>query len=179
MIDPITFRTWFFRVLLVILVALITFVYMLPISTLPASLPGPDLPLLLVYAWVMRRPEYVPAVLVAALFFLIGILMQEPPGLRPALILIGLEYLRARARATSDRSFAMEWGMVVAVMAAVLLAERVILAVFLVEQVSFGKSVLRLLISGAAYPVVVAVSVYLFRVRRPLPGEADALRSGL
>ncbi|HHL20777.1 MAG TPA: rod shape-determining protein MreD [Aliiroseovarius sp.] len=179
MIDPITFRTWFYRVLLVILVALITFVYMLPISTLPASFPGPDLPLALVYAWVMRRPEYVPALLVAVLFFLIGILAQEPPGLRPALILIGLEYLRGRAQATTDRPFAMEWGMVFAVMAAILLAERVVLTVLLVEQVSFGKSVLRLLVTGAAYPVVVAISVYLFRVRRALPGEADALRSGL
>jgi len=51
--------------------------------------------------------------------------------------------------------------------------------VFLVEQVSFGKQVLRFLMSAAIYPLVAGISVLVFRVRHIMPGEADALRSGL
>ncbi len=178
MIDPRTFRLWFYRALLVWLVAMITFILMLPLSTLPATFPGPDLVLVLVFAWLLRRPEYVPTPLVAALFFLIDMLFQNPPGLRAALVVLGLEFLRRRAGA-HDRSFLAEWAMVAAVMAAIMLGERLILAIFLVEQVSFGKTVLRLLMSAAAYPLVVWVSVFVLRVRRVMPGEADALRQGL
>ncbi len=179
MIDPLTFRRWFYRLLLVLLAAGITFIRMLPLSTLPAALPGPDLLLALVFAWVLRRPEYVPAALVALIFFLTDMLMQAPPGLRAGLVVMGLEFLRVRASGAQDRSFLMEWGLVAMVMAAILLGERLVLAVFLVEQVSFGKEVLRLLMSVALYPLVVAVSVFVLGVRRVMPGEADALRQGL
>ena len=178
MIDPRTFRMWFYRALLVLLVGMITFVLMLPLSTLPATFPGPDLILVLIFAWVLRRPEYVPAPLVAAIIFLIDMLFQNPPGLRAALVVIGLEFLRRRAGA-ADRPFPMEWGMVVGVMAAILLGERLILSLFLVEQVSFGKAVIRFLMSAMAYPLVAGVSVFVFRVRPVMPGEADALRQGL
>ena len=178
MIDPRTFRLWFYRLLLVMLVGAITFLRMLPLSTLPPGLPGPDLVLGFTFAWVLRRPEYAPVVLVAALFFLIDLLMQNPPGLRAALVVIGVEYLRRRAPTSQDRSFLMEWWLVALVMAAILLGERLVLNLFLVDRVSFGKEVLRLLMSAAFYPVVVAVTVYLLRVRRALPGEAEALRQG-
>ncbi len=178
MIDPRTLRLWFYRALLVLLIGMITFALMLPLSTLPAAFPGPDLMLVLVFAWVMRRPEYVPAFLVAALFFLVDMLFQNPPGLRAALVVLGVEFLRQRS-GNRDRPYLVEWAMVVGVMAAILLAERLILSVFLVEQVSFGKQVLRFLMSAAIYPLVAGISVLVFRVRHIMPGEADALRSGL
>lgn len=178
MIDPRSFRLWFYRALLVWLIGMITFVLMLPLSSIPASFPGPDLALVLVFTWVLRRPEYVPTPLVAALFFLIDMLIQNPPGLRAALVVLGLEFLRRRAGG-HDRSFLGEWAMVAAVMAAIMLGERLILAIFLVEQVSFGQTVLRLLMSAVAYPLVVGVSTFVFRVRRVMPGEVDALRQGL
>ncbi len=177
MIDPRTFRLWFYRALLVLLIGMITFVLMLPLSTLPAAFPGPDLMLVLVFAWVLRRPEYVPTPLVAGLFFLVDMLFLNPPGLRAALVVLGLEFLRRRA-GMRDRPFLAEWGLVAGVVAAILLGERLILTVFLVEQVSFGKIVLRFLMTAAAYPLVAAVTVFVFRVRHIMPGEADALRHG-
>jgi len=41
-------------------------VRILPLSTEPGSVPGPDVVLCLTFAWVLRRPEYVPALLIAA-----------------------------------------------------------------------------------------------------------------
>lgn len=179
MVDPLTFRLWMYRLLLVTLVGLITFVHILPKSGIPNGLPGPDLVLALIFAWVMRRPEYVPVLIVAMLVFLIDMLSQNPPGLRVVLVIFGLEFLRQRKAGTTDIPFAAEWALVILVMGGIVLGERLVLAVFLVEQVSFGKTLLRLIISVATYPVVVMVSMYVFGVRRVQPGEADALRQGI
>jgi len=169
---------WYFRTLLVLLIGVITFVLMLPLSTLPVAFPGPDVALVLVFAWVLRRPEYVPAPVVAVVFFLIDMLFQNPPGLRAALVVLGLEFLRRRAGA-NDRPFLVEWGLVVGVLAAILLAERLVLSILLVEQVSFGKAVIRFLMSALIYPLIAGITVFVFRVRQVMPGEADALRQGL
>ncbi|HGG06381.1 MAG TPA: rod shape-determining protein MreD [Aliiroseovarius sp.] len=179
MIDPITFRLWSYRVLLLAMAFVITFIQLLPLSDGYGGLPGPDLFLALVFAWVVRRPEYVPVALVAVIVFLMDMLFQSPPGLRAALVVMGLEFLRRRAMQMRDMPFALEWGLVVAVLALVMLGERLVLAVFFVDQVSFGKSVLRLLITMATYPVVAAFSVYVLGVRRLQPGDADALRRGI
>lgn len=179
MIDPLTLRMWLYRVLLVSLAGAITFVHILPISNNPGGLPGPDLVLSMVLAWVIRRPEYVPVYIVALLIFLIDMLSLHAPGLRAALVVLGLEFLRQRQAGSTDMPFAAEWVLVVLVMAAIVLSERVVLAVFMVEQVSFGKTILRLVISCATYPIVVAFSVYVLGVRRMQPGEADALRQGI
>ena len=177
MIDPQTLRRWFYRLLLLLLVGLVTFARILPLPTLPVTFPGPDLLLLMVFAWVLRRPEYVPVLLVALLFFLADMLMLNPPGLHAGLVVLGSEFLRRRA-GIHDRPFLAEWAMVAGTMAAILLAERLVLTVLFVEQVSFGKQVLRYLVSVAAYPPVVAVTVYVLRVRHVMPGEAEALRQG-
>lgn len=181
MIDPLTLRIWLFRLLLLGLVGLITFLLLLPLSFGAGIgvLPGPDLILALVFAWWLRRPEYAPILLIAAVIFFTDLLFQNPPGLRAALVLLGLEFLRSRSAMWRDLPFAVEWALVALVMALILLGERLLLGIFMVEQVSFGRSVLRLLMTWLAYPAVVAASVYLFRVRRVQPGEADALRQGL
>ena len=175
MIDPRTFRLWGYRLLFVLIGGVLTFVLILPLSLRTGLIPGPDLMLALIFAWSLRRPEYVPILLVAGLVFLTDMLMQNPPGLRAALVLLGLEFLRGRGGGP-DMPFAAEWSLVIAIMSLILLGERLVLGVFMVEQVSFGKSILRLVVTAATYPLVVAVSVYLFRVRRVAPGEADALR---
>ncbi len=179
MIDPLTLRMWLYRMLLVGLAGLITFVHILPLSNNSGGLPGPDLVLSMVLAWVIRRPEYVPVYIVALLVFLIDMLSQHPPGLRAALVVLGLEFLRQRQAGSTDMPFVAEWILVVLVMAGIVLGERLVLAVFLVEQVSLGKTLLRLVISGATYPIVVAFSIYVLGVRRLQPGEADALRHGV
>ena len=45
---------------------------------------GPDLLLALTFAWVLRRPDQAPVLLVAAVFLLADLLTLRPPGLRAA-----------------------------------------------------------------------------------------------
>ena len=42
---------------------------------------GPDLLIAFAFAWSLRRPEYVPSLLLALLFLLADLLLQRPPGL--------------------------------------------------------------------------------------------------
>ncbi|MCP5038063.1 MAG: rod shape-determining protein MreD [Rhodobacteraceae bacterium] len=179
MIDPQTLRIWLFRLVLLALAGGVAFVLILPLSFNPAGLPGPDLILALIFAWVLRRPEYVPVPLVAAIVFLMDMLLLNPPGLHAALVVIGVEFLRQRGASSTDLPFAVEWGLVMVVMGMILLGQRLVLAIFVVEQIEFGKEALRLVISWSVYPLVVAFSVYILGVRRVQPGDADALRQGL
>ena len=174
MIDPGTLHRIGYVLLFVGLAGLIIFIRLLPLDANGGSMPPPDLILALGFAWVLRRPDYLPVLLFAAIMLVTDMLFLRPPGVWAGMAVIGLEFLRARAGLMREQPFAAEWATVVAVMVAMMLAERIVLAVFFVEQVSFGLSVLGLLANILAYPVVVGVSIWGLRVRRLAPGEHAA-----
>lgn len=176
MIDRLTLHRWLYGALLLGLCSLVIFARLLPLEPGPARFPGPDVILAICAAWVMRRPDYVPILLVAGIFLMTDMLFQRPPGLHTAIVLLALEFLRAREPLSRDLPFAVEWAMVSAVLAMILLAERMVLGLFFVDQVSFGLSVLRLLMTIAIYPLVVALSAFVFGVRKITAAEAETLR---
>lgn len=177
--DRLTFDRIAHQGLLVLLAGLWLLACLLPLSVTGAALPGPDLLTALVAAWVLRRPDYVPVLLAAGLFILADILLQRPPGLRAGLMVLAVEFLRSRARFARDLPFLAEWFMVAGVLSLVLVAERVALGLVMADEASFGRTVLQLGATLAAYPLVVVLSVTVFGVRRVRPGEDDALRRGL
>lgn len=151
------------------------FLRMLPLSTQPTAVPAPDLVLCLVLAWVLRRPDYMPALLVAAVVLLEDLLIMRPPGLWAALVVIGCEFLRGRQSLMRELSFPAEWAIVAAVATTLMLIERTVLAVTLVPQPALGQVLLQLVVTLAAYPLVVLATHYLLRIRKPATGEVDAL----
>ena len=176
MIDRLTLHRWLYGSLLFALCALVIFARLLPLEPGPGRIPGPDLMLAICAAWMTRRPDYVPALLVAFLFLMTDMLFQRPPGLHTALVLVALEFLRLREPLSRDLPFALEWAIVAAVMALILLAERIVLGLLFVDQVSFGLSVLRYLMTVAVYPLVVFASATLLGVRKITAAEAEAMR---
>lgn len=175
MIDPIRATRWGYRGLYVFLAAFFVFVRILPLSTLPTTWPGPDLLLCVTMAWVLRRPEFVPAALVAIVFLIEDLLFLRPPGLWALIVLLGCEFMRSRESAMRGLPFIGEWAVVGVVMVTMMLIYRVVLSVFVVPQGSLGFALLQVLSSLAAYPVVVAVTRFGFGLRRPVAGELDAL----
>lgn len=176
MIDRLTLIRWFYWLMLFMLAGASVFLRLLPVGSASGGWPGPDLLLCLVFVWVQRRTDFVPVLLVAALFLVTDMLFQRPPGLWTALVILGLEFLRGREPLSREMPFLVEWGMVAAVMAAMLMADRLVLVLFVVGQASLGRSLLHLLVTLAAYPLVALVSVYILRVRRLQPGEEEGLR---
>ncbi len=112
--------------------------------------------------------------LVAAVLLLEDLLLMRPPGLWAAIIVLAAEFLRQRGALAREISFAVEWLMVAAVMAASLMAFRLVLMLTLLPQASLGQAIIQLIASILCYPVVVGVSRLAFGVRKPATGEVDA-----
>lgn len=175
MVDPLTTRRLVHRALFLAIAAVILFLRLLPLSPGTGGLPGPDIFLALTLAWVLRRPDYVPAALIVAVILLEDLMFMRPPGLWPLMVLLGTEFLRRREQALRDLPFMLEWLVIGGVLAAMFLGNRAVLALVMVPQPGLGQDLLRLLATLAAYPVVVAASRLAFGLRRAAPGEVDAL----
>jgi rod shape-determining protein MreD len=134
---------------------------------------GPDLILTFAFAWSLRRPEFVPAPVLAGLFLLTDLLLLRPPGLWALLALLACENLKSRARGLRDGSFANEWLTVCFLLTFVWIGYRGALAVTFVELPPFGLSVFELVMTMLSYPVAVAITHGVLGVRKPAPGEFD------
>ncbi len=168
-------RIWVMRSLYLALSFFIIFIHLLPLATSPSRWFSPDFLMAFTFAWAMRRPEYVPAVCVGAVILLADLLFQRPPGLFAGLIVVGAETLRARSFANRDMPYLVEWASVAGVMITVIFAERLFLAIFFLPAPSLSLVLIQLAMTIALYPIVVLISQFVFNVRRPAPGEVDAL----
>ncbi|MCE8007564.1 rod shape-determining protein MreD [Aestuariivita sp.] len=170
-------QVWAMRALYAMLALVILFWSLLPLSTLPASWAGPDLILALTFAWALRRPDFVPALLIALVILLGDLLLQRPPGLMAFLVVLGAEQLKTRAIGLRDASFAGEWAAASLVVISVAALNRVILAVLMVDQAPLGLTLSQAMLTILIYPVIVVISHLLFGVRKLSPGDDDAIGS--
>lgn len=136
---------------------------------------GPDLLIAFAFAWSLRRPEYVPSLLLALLFLLADLLLQRPPGLWAVLALLACENLKGRSRSLRDATFGAEWIAVAVLLTVILITNRIVLSVVLVAPPQLRLSLLELGMTILVYPAVVFVTRSLMGVRRAAPGELDAL----
>ena len=168
---------WLMQALFAGLAGALVFARLLPLDTAPPGWAGPNLFLALAFAWAVRRPDYVPPLLVAGLALLMDLLFQRPPGLWAALTVLGCETLRRRAPLLRDRTFLADWAAVAGTMVAMTLAYRLVLGLLFVDQAPLGLSLTQLLSTLAAYPAVAAISHFIFRVRKRAPGDFSPSRS--
>jgi len=166
---------WGYRVLFLCLGAAIVFVRLLPLHPGPGAIPGPDILMLLALAWVVLRPELLPVWLLAAVFLMADVLFMRPLGLWAALVLLGTEFLRSRAYALRDASFFVEWLVVSLVILAMTVANGLILGIFAVDQPTLGLTLIRMLATILAYPLVVILGGRAFGLKKLAPGETDRL----
>ncbi len=164
-----------YRLLFVALAGAVAFVQLLPLDMGPGKLPGPDVLMLLAFAWVIMRPDYVPVHLIAAVFFVADLLFMRPPGLWTALVVLGTEFLRARSFTLRDTPFPLEWLLVAVVITAVFLANALILGLFGVTQAAFGLTLIGLVATIVAYPLVVILAGRAVGLKKIVPGEVDRL----
>jgi len=194
MVDPRTARRFGYRSLFLALAALILFLRLLPLSSGPAywplpqgvvgrmpgwlypdQWPGADTLLCLTVVWVLRRPDFIPAAMVAGVFLLDDLMAMRPPGLWALIALLGTEFLRARETATRDLPFLGEWIMAGLVIAAMTFGYRAVNTLFMIPQVSLGPAILQMLATIAIYPVLALAMQFGFWLRRAATGEVDEL----
>ncbi len=164
--DRAVTHLWAKRGLYVALAILVVFLHLLPLDAKPDRLPFPDVLIALTYAWVLRRSEYVPVLIIAIVMFMADLLLQRPPGLLAALVVLGAAYLHTAAPGMRDAGFVSEWTTVGAVIATVFVLDRMILAILSVQQATLGPVIIQVLMTIAIYPLMVLLSQTAFGVRR-------------
>ncbi len=166
---------WAMRIWYLVIALLIMFFHLIPLETVPRSWAPPDLLIAVTFAWALRRPDFVPAISIAAVMLLADMLFQRPPGLMALLVVLGSEYLKNQASGTGDSSFAWEWATVCLVIVMVTLLDRLALMLTLVDRAPLSLHLIQMVLTMAVYPLVVLVTQSLMGVRKLAPGDADAL----
>lgn len=166
---------WTYRTVYVGLSAAAMFVQLLPLEIGPGRIPGPDILLLLALSWIILRPDYVPVAMIATVFFLADILFMRPLGLWTALVVVGTEFLRLRSVTLRDTPFALEWLLVAGVITAIFVVNWLVLTLFAVVDPGLGLTLIRLIATILAYPLVVILAGRAVGVRKIVPGEVDRL----
>ena len=175
MVEARFTRRWTYWGLFLGLSSLIIFVKLLPLHPGPGRFPGPDVLTLFALAWVVRRPDYVPVALVAAVFLMADILFMRPPGLWTALVILGLEFLRSRLLNMRELSFLGEWLTVAGVITTMIFANAVVLTIFIVDQPGLGLALIRMIATILAYPLVVALAARAFGLKKITAGDVDQM----
>ncbi|MDM7933045.1 rod shape-determining protein MreD [Tabrizicola sp.] len=164
---------WIFRGLFLGLALVLLFMRLLPLGHEPGALPGPDLLICLIMAWVVRRPDFLPMPLILAVMLAEDLILMRPPGLWTAIVVLASEFLRSRVALTRELNFLVEWMLIAGVMLGMMLSYRLALAVAVVPQPAFGFAIVQFLWSIALYPLVVALSRLVLDLRKPAMGEVD------
>ncbi len=175
MAEVIVTRNWRHRAVFLGLAFIVIFARLLPLDSGPGQLPGPDLLVCLAFAWVLRRPDYVPVTMIAAVILTTDILFMRPLGLWTACVVLGSEFLRAREPFSRDLPFMLEWMVVGTVIAAMTLGYVLTLAIFAVDQPALGLTLIQMIATIVAYPFVVLFSARLLGLRKIPPGAVDQL----
>lgn len=169
MIDPARTTVWIHRAGFVLIALLLLFFKLLPLGSAAGDWPGPDLLLCVIFAWVMRRPDFLPMTLVMAVVLLDDFMLMRPPGLWAGLVVLAAEFLRGRGALMRELSFWGEWLLVAIMMVGLLVAYRTAFAITFVPQPGFGFAMIQVLWSILCYPLVVALSRLVF----DLQGQAS------
>lgn len=175
MVDGIRKSVWIYRGLFVLLALALLFLRLLPIGGEAGAWPGPDFLLCVMLAWVTQRPDHLPVLLIAAVVLAEDFILMRPPGLWTALVLLATEFLRARSALTRELGFTAEWLLIAGVMIAMMVVNRLVLAVAFVGQPGFGFVFAQTVGSILMYPVVVVLLRLAINLRKPSTGEVDAM----
>jgi rod shape-determining protein MreD len=164
---------WIFRALFLVLAMFLLFTRLLPLSHAPGTLPGPDVLICLIMAWIVRRPDFLPMPLILVVILVEDLVLLRPPGLWTAIVVVATEFLRGRIILTRELNFVVEWMLVSGVMLGMMLAYRLALGLAFVPQPPFGFAAVQMLWSIALYPLIVGLSRLIFDLRKPATGEID------
>ena len=164
---------WLHRLLFLAVAFVLIFLRLLPLNEAAGRLPGPDLVLCLILAWTVRRPDYLPVLMIASVVLLEDMLLMRPPGLWTALVILAADFIRSRVALTRELSFGVEWLLVAGLMLALVTAQRLTLALAFLPQPGLGFVLVQTGWSIVAYPFIVAMSRYGLDLHKPAMGELD------
>lgn len=165
---------WLYRLMFAGLAAAVTFLALLPFGSGEGGIPGPELIVCLIAAWILRRPDYVPVWLLLFVLLIDDALLMRPLGLWTLIVLVMSEYLRRRVDPSQAMSFGSEVALVAGCIAAAFAANHLALLLLLAPTPPVLGQALHAVATIAFYPPTALFS-RLIGVRRLAPGELDSL----
>lgn len=139
---------------------------LLPLSSGTIRWPGPDIALCLTFVWLLRRPDQVPVLLIAAAFVVYDIVLLRPIGLHAAIVVMASEAARLREHRWREHPFMVEWLRVSILFALMMFAYRIALTLAFLPLPSLGQMILALIATCMAYPVVALAARWLLGLTR-------------
>ncbi len=173
MIDPQTSHRWVFRLLFLAMALIILFLRLLPLQTTPSGWAGPDYLFCLTAAWILRRPDQIPALSVVIAFLFADIYYQYPPGLMTVFAVVATEFFRSRSPFMREYPFAVEWLVFAVVTLIMFIAYRFALVAFTLPVPQLWLDFTRILSTVAAYPVMVAMLYWALGIGRSGPTQRE------
>lgn len=146
--------------------------HLLPLGQTSNLAFAPDLILCLTLAWVSRKPEFTPVLLIAGTALLADLLLGRAPGLWAALTLLLSEYIRNRGARMKAAGFFWEWVRVATGIAVIFVANRVAMSVLLLDVPPLAAVLTQYAATIVLYPVVTGISALFLRIRHVEPSEA-------
>jgi len=159
-------QKWTMRFLFAILASLILFGQLLPLDEGPRRWAPPDIILIFALVWSSRRPDFVPAPLIAVIFFLQDLFLLRPPGLYSLMVLLLCEWQKTWAIRPNETNFMSEWLRSAFIFAGFLLSYRLILTVSFSPLPPLSLSLIQMIMNIIFFPIAVFVSERLFNVRK-------------
>jgi len=164
---------WFGRAVFGSLGLITTLIALLPLGLSAEATVMADLFFCLAFAWVMRRPSTAPIGLILIMALLADFLLMRPLGLWSFIILMASEFARSQRTPLREQMFIIEWFIFALVFAAALFVNMLILKFSFSPTPSFNLMFAFFVSTVAAYPIVVAILHWVFRIRAPqAPGGA-------
>lgn len=169
--EGATFAVQLRGILFVILAVLCVFGPLLPLEFEAEARVLPDFLFVLMAAWILRRPESTPLIILALIFMIADFALGRPAGLWALIMLLSSEVLRTQLVRLRDQPFVFEWLNFAIVLGIALLAQALILTITIVPQPSAGRMMQLYIGSVVIYPAVVILLHWIFRIRAPKPEE--------
>lgn len=162
---------WVMRAVYAGLCCVFLMFHLLPLGQSGSIAFAPDMILCLTLAWVSRRPEFTPVLLIAGTALLADLLLGRAPGLWAALILLLAEYIRTRGRRLKSAGYFWEWMRVSAGIASIFVIHRIVMSILLLDVPPLGAVLLQYGATVLMYPVITVLSAMLLNIRHIEPSE--------
>ncbi len=127
----------------------------------------PDLLFCLVVAWMVRRPDTAPLVLILALGLLADVLNSRPLGLGALALVLSSELFRAQRSLLFGVPFVLEWIAVVLTLIVTALCAFLLLKVTFIDGPSMRQLMSQALVTALFYPVMVVFLHWIIGIRAP------------
>jgi len=165
MVNFQNIRPWIYYVKYLLICFFILSFQLLPMRIVHQEVLWPNLMYLVTVGWLIRKPSYLPVILILFAHIISDIVLLKPLGLWSAISLIGYEFLRWRSLSQGRLKLGQELVLVTSVLILLTFLQIGVELIFKIESPPIEMILLQLTFTLLIYPVVIFMLHSILRVR--------------